>query len=186
VKDAGLEHLSTARLTLRRLTPADEGLLWELNSSPAVMRYLGGPLSEAENRTMLDERILRYYGEHPGLGVWATCERNTGRCVGFHLLNHVRGESMIQLGYRLFEQDWGKGYASEMGVALLRYGFAELGLPQLMANTHPDNVDSQRVLLKCGLRRKEDRAYAHPMLAPFGLMPYFERDAADWLAEFSG
>lgn len=182
--DAGLDHLQTARLTLRRFTLDDEALLCALNSDVNVMRHLGGPVSAENNRAMLEGRILRYYDEHPGLGVWATCLRDGGRCVGFHLLNHVQGDSLIQVGYRLFEADWGKGYATEMSIALLRYGFTTLRLPMLMANAALDNKASQHALLKSGLLRKGERAFAHPAYAPFGPMAYFERDANEWLAAF--
>ena len=185
MRDAGLDHLETARLGLRRFTPADEALLYRLNSSEPVMRYLGGTMNADESRAMLHERILAYYDEHPGLGVWATMVKATGECAGFHLLNHVKGESQIQVGYRLFESHWGLGYATEMSIALLRYGFTTLDLPLLMANAHPGNQGSHRVLLKCGLRRKGERAYAHPAYASFGPLAYFERDRADWHAEFA-
>lgn len=184
MNDAGLDGLESARLRLRRFTLADESLLLRLNSGENVMRHLGGPISAAANLAMLKTRILSYYEEHPGLGVWATMERGTGRCVGFHLLNHVQGESLIQVGYRLFEDDWGKGYATEMSIALLRYGYTVLGLPLLMANTHRDNLASQHVLRKCGLHHKGERLFSHPAYIDFGPLSYFERKAEDWLQEF--
>lgn len=177
---------ASTRLTLRRFTPDDEALLFRLNSDVEVMRYLGGPMTAEANRTLLHGRVLRYYEEHPGLGVWATIERESGRCVGFHLLNHVQGETLIQVGYRLFREDWGKGYATEMTVALLRYAFTVLALPSVMANAHRDNLASQHVLLKCGLERRGERAYSHPAYAPFGPMPYFERDRETWLLAHTG
>lgn len=187
MKDAGLEGLKTARLKLRRFTLDDEALLYRLNSDAKVMRYLGGPMSEEASRANLQGRILTYYHQHPGLGVWATCERASGRCIGFHLLNHVMGEEMIQVGYRLFEADWGQGYATEMSVALLRYGFADLGIATLTANADRNNLDSQKVLLKSGLHRAGERVLTHPMYAAYGAagpVAHFERNAADWLAEF--
>lgn len=186
MKDAGLEGLETARLKLRRFTPADEALLYRLNSDATVMRYLGGPMTAEANRSTLENRILRYYGEHPGLGVWATLTRDEGRCIGFHLLNHVMGETTIQVGYRLFEADWGRGYATEMTVALLRYGFADLGLETIAANADLGNLDSQKVLLKSGLHRKGEVRLMHPAYAAYapGPVAHFERQAGDWLAEF--
>lgn len=180
--DAG-DGLATARLQLRRYTAADLPALVALNADPEVMRWLGGPASADDTATMLETRILAYYAQHPGLGVWATIERASGAHIGFHLLNHVQGESLIQVGYRLHRRYWGMGYATEMSRALLRYGFEQLGLPLLMANTHLDNHASQQVLLKCGLHRRGERLYPHPAYAAFGPMAYFERHAADWLAE---
>ena len=53
-----------------------------------------------------------------------------------------------------------------------------------MANV--ENSASQRVLLKIGLERRGERAFPHPAYASEGAMAWFERDAADWLAQFSG
>lgn len=98
----------TTRLQLREMCPADIDWLDRLNSDADVMRYLGGPASRASTEQMLSGRILRYYDEHPGLGVWATVERSSGAVLGFHLLNHIRGEAYIQVGYRLFREAGGR------------------------------------------------------------------------------
>ena len=126
--------------------------------------------------------ILDDYELHPGLGVWATLERATGALVGMHLLNHMFGESHIQVGYVLATEFWGRGYASEMCRAVLRYGFGALGLPRIVAITDRDNLGSQRVLLKCGLQRHGERAFAHPKYAS-GPYAWFFRDADAWLAD---
>lgn len=182
-EDAG-DGLATPRLQLRRFTLADEDWLWQLNSDALVMRYLGGTLSPEKNREMLEQRILAYYDQYPGLGVWATIERASGRCIGFHLLNHVQGQhEVIQVGYRLFPDAWGQGYATEMCRALLAYGFQRRRLPLLTANADPDNLASHRVLLKSGLQRSGERAWPGPSYAGLGPIPYFERSAEDWLAE---
>jgi len=186
MKDAGLDGLMTERLRLRRFSLADTALLQRLNSDPAVMRYLGGVEAAEDTRAMLEGRILAYYDEHPGLGVWATLERRSGECIGFHLLNHIRGETLIQVGYRLFPPFWGSGYATEMTVALLRYGYTDLGLESICAITHPENFGSQRVLLKSGLERRGERGFSHPSYAPYGAMPFFEREAEHWLREHPG
>src|SRR5687767_8883458 len=104
--------LTTDRLALRCFTRADLDFLAELYADPNVARHLGGTRDRAATEDLLDVRILRYYDEHPGLGVWMTVERSTGRRVGFHLLNHIQGESMIQVGFTLAPVAWGRGYAS--------------------------------------------------------------------------
>jgi len=121
---------------------------------------------------------------HPQTGArdaWATIERASRRCVGFHVLNHIQGEPDIQVGYALFADAWGQGYATEMARALLAYGFTRLDLPRIVAITNQGNVASQHVLLKAGLCRKGDRLLAHPAYAEQGPMAWFEADRADWL-----
>jgi [ribosomal protein S5]-alanine N-acetyltransferase len=178
--------LSTERLRLRRFTPGDLELLVRLNGDERVMRYAGGVKTREQTGELLRGRILQYYEEHPGMGVWATIERDSGACIGMHLLNHIQGESFIQVGYLLLPEFWGKGYATEMCRAVLRYGFAGLGLPRIVAITNMDNVDSQRVLLKAGLERNGERALPHPAYASSGPLAWFERDGASWLAQDAG
>lgn len=178
--------LATERLTLRHFTPDDLELLVRLNSDEAVMRYAGGVKDRAGSEAMLKGRILEYYDKNPGLGIWATLERSTGACIGLHLLNHIQGESWIQVGYLLYPEYWGRGYATEMCVALLRYGYAELGLPTIVAITDLPNVASQRVLVKAGLTRNGERSFAHPAYAEQGPLAWFESHAGDWLRRFGG
>jgi len=171
------------RLRLRRFTLDDLDQQCALTGDPEVMRYVGGVKDRAQTEEMLRTRILAYYEAHPGLGCWVTLERATGDCVGMHLLNHIQGEEHIQVGYILFRKYWGLGYATEMSIALLRYGFAQMRLPRIVAITNLPNVVSQRVLLKSGLHRNGERAFAHPAYASEGPLAWFERDADDWLAE---
>ena len=168
---------------LRRITADDLELLVRLHSDVRVVRYTGGVYDRAGSEAMLRERVLGYYASHPGLGVWATLERSSGACVGIHNLNHLYGEADIQIGYMLYPEYWGRGYATEMCVALLRHGFVTVGLPRIVAITDPDNAASQHVLRKAGLEDRGERSLPHPNYAD-GPLRWFERDAVDWLATY--
>jgi RimJ/RimL family protein N-acetyltransferase len=176
--------LESDRLALRRFTPDDYGWLVALYNDAEVMRYGGGVKTPEQVASVMRERILDYYDAHPGLGVWQTVERASGSPVGFHVLNNIQGESIVQVGYFLLKPAWGRGYASEMARALLRYGFVDLRLPSIAAIAERDNVASHRVLTKIGLHRNGERAFAHPAYAHAGAMAWFEREATDWLAEY--
>lgn len=177
--------LDTERLTLRRFTSDDLDFFAALQASPAVMRHVGGVKDRAQSADLFRERVLEYYDANPGLGIWATIERDTGARTGMHLLNHIRGESIIQVGYILDQPFWGKGYATEMAIALMRYGFTDLALPGIAAITNLENVASQRVLEKAGLRRRGERAFRHPAYASQGLMAWFEVGREEWMATFT-
>jgi RimJ/RimL family protein N-acetyltransferase len=99
--------LTTERLALRRFVPADLDWLAALYRDPEVTRYLGGVQDRTKTSDHLRTRILHYYGQHPGLGIWMTVERSTGLRLGFHALNHIRGESIIQIGFALTQPAWG-------------------------------------------------------------------------------
>jgi RimJ/RimL family protein N-acetyltransferase len=181
---AGVEYwLETDRLALRHFTPADLAWLTDLYSDADVARYVGGVRTPAQAAEILNTRILRYYDEHPGLGIWLTAEKATGMPIGFHLLNHIKGESIIQVGFILAKRAWGRGFATEMGQAVLRYGFVDLGLPHIAGIASLQNMASQRVLHKIGLERRGERTFAHPDYAAHGPMAFFERDAEEWRAD---
>jgi RimJ/RimL family protein N-acetyltransferase len=175
--------LATERLALRRMGAEDLDWLADLYADVDVTRYLGGTKTRAETEAMLTTRVLEYYEAHPGLGIWMTIERATGDAVGFHLLNNIQGESIIQVGFSLLKPAWGKGYATEMATALLRHGFVDLRLERIAGIASLGNAASQRVLAKIGLYRQGERGFAHPAYAAEGPLAWFERDRDAWIAE---
>ena len=177
------DFLESDRLRLRRFTPDDLDLYARLSANPHVMRYAGGVKTRAQSEEAFRTRVLGYYDEFPGLGVWATITKNGGECIGVHLLNNIQGETHIQVGYLLFPEYWRRGYATEMCLTLLRYGFAQRELPVICAITDLANVESQRVLLKAGLIRNGERSFPHPAYAEAGPLAWFERERESWLAE---
>jgi [ribosomal protein S5]-alanine N-acetyltransferase len=150
-----------------------------------VTRYLGGVKSPAEVDAVLQTRILQYYDEYPGLGIWLTIEKATGARLGFHLLNNIQGESIVQVGFTLVPAARGRGVATEVAAAILQYGFVELGLPRIAGMASLGNHPSQRVLERIGLERRGERAFSHPSYAAEGPMAWFERDAGSWLTAHS-
>lgn len=170
-------------MLLRRFTPDDRDWLCDLYDDADVTRYLGGRKTPAKVNELLRDRILDYYDAFPGFGMWMTVERATGERVGFHLLNNIQGESIIQVGFALAKPVWGRGFGTEMAAALVRYGFVDLRLPSIVGIANLENVASQRVLEKIGLQRRGERAFAHPAYAAEGPLAWFERNATDWLGE---
>jgi len=144
--------LATERLCLREFRAADADLLYRLDSDPRVMRYIGdGSIGTRSSVKAAVARSMRYYGMYPGLGVWPAEDSGTGDFVGWFCLKYVPQTVEIEVGYRLAPDAWGRGYATEGARALVRYGFAELGLQRIIGLTHPENAASQRVLQKAGL-----------------------------------
>jgi RimJ/RimL family protein N-acetyltransferase len=178
--------LTTERLALRRFTIDDLDWLVALYSDVEVTRYLGGSKDRDSVDVMLRVRILEYYEQNPGLGMWVTQERSSGERVGFHLLTNIQGESIIQVGFGLVRSAWGKGFGTEMASAVLRYGFVDVALPRIVAIASLENLASQHVLLKIGLHRHGERSFTHPAYASQGPLAWFERDREGWMAERGG
>jgi RimJ/RimL family protein N-acetyltransferase len=138
------EPLETARMLLRPLTIDDVDLLVALDRDPEVMRYISGgkPSSRAET-----ERIVQRSLGHRWLGF----ERETGEFVGWFGIRPSTAKSR-ELGYRLRQQMWGKGYATEGSLALIAVAFAQPGVDRVRAETMAVNTASRAVMERCGLR----------------------------------
>jgi RimJ/RimL family protein N-acetyltransferase len=102
-----------------------------------------------------------------GLGCLAVILREGNRMIGevgleAHLAPDIHGRARgagAELSYRLGQEFWGFGYATEACQVLLRYGFGVLRLSQVAAATKADNVRSVNLLQRLG--------FDHPV--PFGL-----------------
>nr|WP_225953232.1 GNAT family N-acetyltransferase [Kibdelosporangium phytohabitans] len=145
--------METDRLLLRRFTEADVDNLVQLDSDPDVMRYLTGePTPRAEIEDEVLPRILHDYTLGPA-GRWAAVERSTGDFVGWLSLQPPEDGSTtnVELGYRLTKAVWGRGYATEGALELIRKGFTDLGVQRIWAQTMAVNIPSRRVMEKAGL-----------------------------------
>jgi RimJ/RimL family protein N-acetyltransferase len=152
-------RIETDRLDLRPLTIADLGALHELYADPGAMRFAGGPTGSVEESEARLRRLIEHQERH-GFSLWAVVERESANVIGDAglVLLEFRGPE-IELAYRLKTPAWGKGYATEAATAWVAYAFDELGLARIVAVTHPENVASQRVLEKVGMRFERMTTY---------------------------
>ena len=158
--------LDTPRLVLREFTLADVDDLLRADGDARVMRYLANglaPRSRDEVAAGL-ERAQQNYVERPGYGSLHGSRKDDGRFVGCCGLFPVPEGDDIEIAYRLPVDCWGEGYATELAGAVLRHGFATLGLSRVLGLTWPENGASQRVLVKIGMRPLGTEAhYGRPM-----------------------
>jgi RimJ/RimL family protein N-acetyltransferase len=155
--------LTTPRLTIRQFTEDDVDNVFNLNSDPEVMRYLG----RAPSREVLRDEIIPFhrgvYQRLDRLGTWAAESTNNGEFLGwFHFRAEDNDITNIHLGYRLRRPAWNHGYATEGSRALINMGFTDLGVQRVFAHTMTVNIASRCVLEKCGLTLVRTIAYDGP------------------------
>jgi RimJ/RimL family protein N-acetyltransferase len=156
-------ELRTERLRLRPFTLADRKAIHAVYADPEVMRYVG----HGAHRSMAETATaLRAYGElleRRGFSFLAVTELAGGELIGDAGL-HPLGDD-VELGYTLARAAWGRGYATEIGRALLVHAFGALEAPRVLAQVEPANAASRRVLEKLGMREVGTRtAYGRPHL----------------------
>ena len=136
------------------MTEADVVDLYLLNSSPNVMKYLGGePILSSPDQALevLRSRILPQYSLY-SVGRWAALLRDGGTFIGYCGLKYLPETVEYDLGYRFLEDYWGRGYATESARAVLEYGRRRLAGKRIVGKAFLENTASIRVLEKIGMR----------------------------------
>lgn len=145
--------LHTPRLRLEPMVPAHRLGLNRLNSDPVVQRYLSGRPETMEETDGVIERVQARWAEH-GFSWWSFIELATGEVIGAGCIQHlgrIVGEP-LEIGWRLRQDRWGQGFASEAGRAMGDFAFRTQPIELLVAVCHPQNESSWRVMERLGMR----------------------------------
>ncbi|MCT2401318.1 GNAT family N-acetyltransferase [Novosphingobium mangrovi (ex Huang et al. 2023)] len=155
-------RLETERLVLRDWAPGDIDRFVEGTNTPAVMRWLGGLLDTAKI-DMLESRLMAFQVEY-GHTFWIVERKQDGEILGFCGLKRVDAPNStiageFEIGWRLREDAWGKGYAKEAATASLTAGFERFGARTIYAITVIGNTASWGLMKRLGMARREDLDY---------------------------
>jgi RimJ/RimL family protein N-acetyltransferase len=147
----------TERRLLLPYRENDLDALYSIRSRADVMRFLyEEPLSRDEARANMMERIgqdaLRREGDELKL---AMEHRDTGAMIGgvnltWSSVIHKQGE----IGFMQHPDQWGRGYAREAVLAVLRLGFEGFGLHRIYGRCDGRNAASARLMERLGMRRE--------------------------------
>jgi RimJ/RimL family protein N-acetyltransferase len=143
------EPIRTERLVLREPAARDRAALIELQASPEVGAYLGGPRPRHE----VERETSRTPGRPPGL---FSVDLN-GAMIGQVILKRATGlaAGKAELGYMFLPDAWGFGYAAEACAAAL--GWLDDALPgePVVLKTQTANTRSMRLAAKLGFAEVE-------------------------------
>jgi RimJ/RimL family protein N-acetyltransferase len=184
-------RLCTARLVLRDWRDEDLLPFAALNASARVMEHYPAPLARAESDA-LAARIRAQLRER-GFGLWAVEAPGVAPFVGYVGLSvpgfHAAFTPCVEIGWRLAEAHWGKGYATEAARAALGFGFEQIGLPEIVSFTVPANLRSRRVMERLGMEHAPGDDFDHPALPrghPLRRHVLYRLSLARWRAASGG
>src|SRR5262249_9205805 len=144
------ESLLTDRLILRDIAEADADLLFDLDSDPEVMRYVGP--RQAPDPAGYRDRICRAHlplRAHPWHGVRVVHDRASGEFLGWVFVRPAtaspvaRGLGWVlpdetEVGFRYRRSSWGRGVATEAATPLVRLALADPATTALVACARAD------------------------------------------------
>ena len=152
--------LETDRLILRELKLSDAEAFFAMDSNPNVHKYLWNkPVQKIEEINEIIDSVRKQYVDN-GIGRFAMISKETNEFIGWAGLKFntemVNNKvNFYDIGYRLDEKFWRKGYASEATFAWIKYAFETMKIKTMEAAAHTDNVASNRILQKIGMQMTE-------------------------------
>lgn len=142
---------TTDRLCLRGWRSSDVADLHRILEQPGILRYFPNPNppSLQQVKQLIEGQVEHWRGH--GFGWWAVKECASGMLIGWSGLQYLPETDEVEIGYLLGKPYWGRGLATEGGRVGLAFAFQDLSMTEIVGIVHPENVASQRVLVKLGL-----------------------------------
>ena len=141
---------------MRPITREDMPVMMRFRADPEVSRYLGGvAMSTPEAVAKRLEFYLDCHRQH-GFGMCAILRKPDDEMIGWSGIQPLEDSGQIEVGYGFDRPHWGKGYATEVANAWLRYAFEAAGLARVVAVAAPENTASRRVMEKLGMRYEKN------------------------------
>ena len=143
----------TERLIIRPISVEDKELIFELYNSPQFIRHIGDrnikSVEDAEN--YIKNRFLPQL-ERRGFGNYLIITKEGDEKIGAVGIFEREGLEVVDIGYSLLERFHGKGYAFEAARKVKSIGMDEYGLSKISAIISKDNIPSQKLIEKLGLK----------------------------------
>ena len=150
----------------------DAAFMLGLLNDPSWLRFIGdrGVKTLADAQAYIENGPVAMYARR-GFGFCIVEARDAAKTpLGICGLSQRDYLDHPDIGFALLPQHAGKGYAFAAAAAVLSYAQAELGLACVLATTRVDNLRSQNLLERLGL--KFERLMPHPDGSERQLMVY--------------
>jgi RimJ/RimL family protein N-acetyltransferase len=146
-------HFETERLLLRPTNQDDAAFILNLFNSPKWLRFIGDrhvrSIGQAES--YIAQKIRPQF-DRLGYGNYIVIHKLDGTKLGSCGLYDRPGLVGIDLGFAFLPEFEGKGFAFEAANRLKQAAAEDFSLTHLSAITMPDNLSSQKLLVKLGFQ----------------------------------
>ena len=154
-------EINTERLILRKIEESDSEVILFLRSDKTINKFIDRPenrktknISDAINHI----KKLNTETENNKSISWGIMLKSDPKIIGtICLWNFSENNKIAEVGYDLNPIFQRKGIMSEALNKVINFGFNELGLDNIEANTHIQNENSKKLLEKNGFIFVKDR-----------------------------
>ena len=152
------------RLGFRNWQPADFSPFAAMNADPEVMRFFPGILSPDESYAFALKMQAQF--EEKAYCYFAVETLKDQKFIGFIGISEKNFEASFtpchDIGWRLAQSAWGRGYATEGAQRCLKFAFKDLKLEKVYAMAPRVNLASIKIMEKIGMQKVQD--FLHPLL----------------------
>lgn len=153
-------RLETERLILRDHVYEDLETMHQLLSDPSVMYYLQDIQTHDMEETMENlKTAIKAVDEKPRTKFFLRIEYKNGRYIGeigFTVRLDTPLGKIVELGYFILPEHWGKGIVTEAAREVMRFAFEETDVIKLEVGCIKDNKGSEGVMKKLGLIKEAE------------------------------
>ena len=144
-------YLETERLIIRDLKKTDAKAMYDYAKKPHI-----GPMAGWEPHTsLLQTRKILAWMMKPN-DVYAITLKTNDQLIGtigLHERDHTyEYQKVLEMGYVLDDNHWGKGYMPEAVKAIIDYAFEHMLLDGINVGHKTSNHQSEKVILKSGFK----------------------------------
>jgi [ribosomal protein S5]-alanine N-acetyltransferase len=142
--------LQTQRLILREHNLDDATDFFHLNDDEKVLLYTGdNKFKDKYDATNVLMKIVMLQHQLYNLGRWAVIRKSDNKYIGWCGFKYDDETKEVNLGYRFFSSEWGKGYATEAAQASMNIKHVLKDVKYIVGRVHEGNDASAAVLKKC-------------------------------------
>lgn len=155
MKHCGTQRLETERLILRRFVSEDADAMYKNWASDSeVTKYLTWPTHSSVDvsKYITDDWVNSYSNEK--YYQWAIVLKENGDVpIGsISAVDMNEDISMVHIGYCIGRKWWNQRITSEAMKAVMNFFFEEIGVNRIEARYDPRNINSGKVMEKCGMK----------------------------------
>ena len=155
MKDLGTKTIETERLILRKFKVEDaEAAYKNWTSDPEVAKFLTWP---PHNDVEVTKSVIKVWVNSyskDDFYQWAiTLKENGDEPIGsIGAVDKDEEIDMVHIGYCIGKKWWHTGVTSEDLKALISYFIKEVGVNRVESRHDPNNPNSGKVMMKCGMK----------------------------------
>jgi RimJ/RimL family protein N-acetyltransferase len=149
---SAFSFMETERLFFKFYEEKDKEDFVTLFTDPVVMKYVGdGVLTMEQAEAFWQKLFEKLYLQ--GFNIWAVFAKENLSYVGHAgIYQRLTKKEDWEFVYFLNQNDWGKGYATEIARRLIDFAFEDLNLTQVFATVDDEHTASISVLEKSEMK----------------------------------